>query len=63
MKYTVRVWKVTEYEVTLEPKPGQELTSMAIALAELGHTTDTVGEIGVIDRGTFPVVKEIRELA
>lgn len=77
MRVTVRVWKVTEYDVTMDVPPKWvdssatppegfgnffDVHAEAIAMAERDHTTDFVGEPGVINRGTFPKVMGIREI-
>ena len=61
---TIRVWKVTEYDVTMEDATGTlpELLHQAQKLAAQGHTTDIIGVPGVIDRGTFPVIRSVTEI-
>lgn len=55
----MRVWKVTEYDVTLDANPGDDIHAQAIAMAEQGHTTDSVDRVGVVDKGTSPIVRRI----
>ena len=64
MKVTVRVWKVTEYDVTMEVEDESyyPVTRQAMAMAEQGHTTDFEGVPGVINRGTFPSIRRIRRV-
>lgn len=65
MKVTVRVWKVTEYDVTMEVEDESydPLVKRAAAMAEEGHSTDFVGQPGVINRGTFPNIRSIRRVS
>lgn len=62
--HTVRVWKVTEYDVTLDVPEGVnfDIHAEAQRLAARGHTTDVVGVPGVVDRGTFPVIRGITKI-
>ncbi len=62
-RYKVRVWKVTEYDVTLDVEQGDDVLPLAISMAAKGHTTDYVNTLGVMDRGTFPVIREFTLLS
>lgn len=61
-RYIVHVWKVTEYQVTLDVESDGMLVRDAVKMATGGHTTNEAGVTGVIDMGTFPVIREIKKV-
>lgn len=60
-RYIVHVWKVTEYRVTLDAKSDGMVLRDAVEMAARGHTTDSNHENGVIDLGTFPLIREVKK--